>query len=156
VQGLRSDHEKERAHLLQDRNAIESIPVPELAAKAKVNIDVANGFSARARVLSHLAEKESTIGWGIWAVRLVMVLFGLLVLMQKATFSTETKAYFSASARAAQGDPRMKRLFSALTKLSDVSDRDRRSLRSALQEDEAAPVSRLSGGEPPEGNDPVE
>jgi hypothetical protein len=77
-----------------------------------------------------------TARWGIWALRLTMVLFGMLVLIQKATFSTETRAYFSAMARAAQGDTRLRRMFSGLMRLPELSPRDREAMQAVVREDE--------------------
>jgi hypothetical protein len=135
VTAARGEHEKERSALLAQRDQIEGLPIPTLAARAKVHIEVADGFSARTRILAHLAEKESTVQWGIWALRLTMVLFGLLVLIQKATFSTETRAYFSAMARAAQGDPRLRRMFSGLMRLDELNEKDRRAMAAVTQEE---------------------
>jgi hypothetical protein len=129
VGALRAGHEKERAALLAQRAAIDELPVDVLAARARVTIDVPDGFSARVRILHDLADKEPTIGWGIQALRLVMVLFGLLVLIQKATFSTETKAYFSAMARAATGDGRLRRLYGGLSRLDGLDERERRAMQ---------------------------
>jgi hypothetical protein len=126
---VRGAHEKERGALLAQRTAIDELPIDVLAARARVTIDVPDGFSARVRILHNLADKEETVRWGIHALRLVMVLFGLLVLIQKATFSTETKAYFSAMARAATGDGRLRRLYGGLARLDGLSERDRRAMQ---------------------------
>jgi hypothetical protein len=134
VNTLHAEHEKQRAALLTQRDEIEGLPVPVLAAKARVNIDVAEGFSARVRILHSLAKQEYTVQWGIWALRLVMVLFGLLVLIQKATFSTETRAYFSAMAMAAQGDTRLQKMFGSLTRLRELSERDREAMGAVTDE----------------------
>ncbi len=133
---LHTEHEKERTGLLTQRDQIETLPVGTLAARARVRIEVADGFAARTRILAHLAETEPTAKWGIWALRLTMVLFGLLVLIQKATFSTETRAYFSAMARAAQGDRRLRRMFTGLLRLDELSDRDRRAMEAVVKEDD--------------------
>jgi len=132
---VRAEHEKGRAALLVNRSDIDLLEERTLAARARVTIDVPEGFSARVRILHALAAKEETVEWGIWALRLVMVLFGLLVLIQKATFSTETKAYFSSMAHAAQGDVRLRRLFDALTRVPDMSEKDRSAMRAVSHDD---------------------
>ncbi len=133
VAGRKAQHEKERQALLAQRGEIETLPIPVLAARARVDIDVADGFSARVRILHQLAAQEPTVEWGIWALRLTMVLFGLLVLIQKATFSTETKAYFSAMAQAAQGDGRLQHMFGGLVRLEDVGSKDRKAMERVLK-----------------------
>jgi uncharacterized membrane protein len=126
---------KERLALLQKRDEIESLPVATLSSRAKVGIEVADGFSARTRILGHLAEKEETVRLGIWGLRLVMVIFGLLVLIQKATFSTETKAYFSAMARAAQGDSRLQSMFRGLQRLPELSEKEKAAMGKVVDDE---------------------
>lgn len=143
---LRSDHEKARARLLDERAAIEKLPALELSRRARVPIDVADGFAARSRILSVLSETQPTVEWGVWGLRGVMVLFGLLVLVQKATFSTETKAYFSSMTQAAQGDRRAQGLYAGLLRIEALSPRDSRAARSA--------TGRPGQDEPPEDDLP--
>ncbi|MEW5851450.1 MAG: DUF4407 domain-containing protein [Myxococcota bacterium] len=134
VTALRTTHEQERKALLAERADIETLPEQVLARRARVNIEVAEGFSARVKILHQMAEREPTVEWGVWALRLVMVLFGLLVLIQKATFSIETKAYFSATARAAVGDPRMRKLFGGLVKMRDMSSTQRENISAVIED----------------------
>jgi hypothetical protein len=133
VATLRATVDKDRAALAAERVAIEELPPDTLARRARVSTAVPEGFSARVRVLSSLADREEVVNLGIWALRFVMILFGLLVLIQKATFSTETRAYFSAMARAAAGDGRLRQLFGGLLVLPEWNERQRRSMRAVSQ-----------------------
>lgn len=85
-----------RRQPLQDRLAgVDALGDDELQLATRRTFDVPDGFARRWKELQQLEEETPAFAWTKWAVRLLFISFGLLVLTTKALFSPSTRAYYA-------------------------------------------------------------
>jgi len=67
----------------------------ELKRATRREFAVVDGFARRWKIMNDLEREDPIFGMTKWAVRVLFVAFGLLVLTTKALFNRPTKAYFA-------------------------------------------------------------
>lgn len=67
----------------------------ELKQATKREFKVVDGFARRWKIMNDLEKEDPIFNVTKWAVRIVFIAFGLLVLTTKALFNRQTKAYYA-------------------------------------------------------------
>lgn len=74
---------------------VDTMSDDELKRATRREFAVVDGFARRWKIMNDLEKEDPIFGVTKWAVRVLFVAFGLLVLTTKALFNRPTKAYFA-------------------------------------------------------------
>jgi hypothetical protein len=88
-------YETRRREIEAKLRGVDRMSDEELKTATKREFKVADGFARRWKLMNDLENEDPIFGMTKWAVRVLFVAFGLLVLTTKALFNRPTRAYYA-------------------------------------------------------------
>lgn len=95
LQKISDRYEPRKRELEKKRRDIDRMTDEELKRATKKEFAVVDGFARRWKIMNDLEKEDPLYALAKYAVRVLFVSFGLLVLTTKALFNKPTKAYFA-------------------------------------------------------------
>ncbi len=95
LQKISDRYEPRKRDLEKKRRDIDRMTDEELKRATKKEFAVVDGFARRWKIMNDLEKEDPLYAVAKYAVRVLFVSFGLLVLTTKALFNKPTKAYFA-------------------------------------------------------------
>lgn len=88
-------YEPRKRELEKKMRDVDRMTDDDLRLATKREFKVVDGFARRWKIMNDLEKEDPIFGTTKWAVRILFVAFGLLVLTTKALFNRPTKAYYA-------------------------------------------------------------